>query len=87
MPKKTLLWNDISDFARGKFDVWTGEGQHVWAEQAWEGIIQAGLADYKDEIERHIVLIRLMALVTMYREFCDLVWQEAFYREDIVSDG
>ncbi len=76
--KKMLTWDEVSSFASGKFDVWANNAGTLWAEKAWNMIIKAGLADYEDEIERHIVVVRLLTLAVMYNEFCDLVWDEYF---------
>ena len=80
------MWEEVAPFAFNKFSIWANGGGRYWAEHAWNFIVKAGLADHKDEIERHIVLIRLMTLATMYLEFCDLVWDEYFEREDIVKE-
>lgn len=84
--QKTLFWGEFEKLAcYSLFNVWAGEGQFLWAKQAWNAVVKAGLADYRDEIERHIVIIRLMTLATFYNEFRDLVWDEYFDRE-IVSE-
>lgn len=46
--------------------------------------MRQGLADYTSELERCRVLIRLMCLGIIYREFCDLArdeWLEPYYKE------
>ena len=81
----TLLWKNIESFAKNNFNIWSNDGQFIFAEQAWRAIVDAGLADYTDEIERHRVLIRLMTIATFYGEFCDLVFDEYFCRDEILD--
>ncbi len=85
--KKTLMWKDVSSFVHDKTNVWVSGGGQRWVKLAWDAVTKAELAGYRDEIERHIVLIRLMTLMMMYLEFCDLVWDESFEKEDIVREG
>ena len=83
---KVLTWNEVADFAYNKFSVWVGNDHHKWAEYAWNKLIDTGLASYVDEIDRHIVLIRLMTLGAMYKEFCYLVFDEYFSVEEVAQD-
>lgn len=75
---KKLQWDDISNFAEDKFNVWSNDAGQLWAKKAWNILEKEGLTEYKNEIERHIVIIRLLTLATMYNEFCYLVWDEYF---------
>ena len=84
--KRVLAWPDITDWAYNMFNVWIGDGQHLWAEYAWNLIINAGLADYRNEIERHVVMLRLITLGIMYREFCEVAFDEYFDIDSLVYD-
>ncbi|MHB1421389.1 MAG: hypothetical protein ACYCX4_17710 [Bacillota bacterium] len=76
--KRILGWEDICEFASGKFDVWANNAGQLWAEKAWNKLVKNGLAAYENEIQRHIVIIRILTLAVLYNEFCDLVWNEYF---------
>lgn len=79
-----IAWSDISQSAEEIFHVW-GEEQHErelnWAKAAWNGLQKKGLTAYASEIEKALVLVRLITLATIYREFCEVAWEEVFEPE------
>lgn len=76
-----VAWADISEDVQEIFHVWY-EDHHQeelrWAKDAWNGLQKRGLTAYATEVEKALVLVRLMTLATMYHEFCELAWQEVF---------
>jgi len=77
-----VKWEGISEYASGLFNA-GGDNNIKWAGAAWKAISNKGLASYSNEKERHIVIIRLMTLATIYNEFHDLVFDDCFCRDDI----
>ncbi len=79
----TLTWSDVEDAAELAFRGFEHPGLEFgaleWANQAWEILIQAGLATYSinDELERSQVVIRFLALADFYLEFCSVAWEES----------
>lgn len=72
----SVLWDEVAWAAESMFRVWVGGRELEWAKMAWDALTAAGLTTYRNEIERYRVLVRLMTLATMYREFCTLAWEE-----------
>ena len=80
-----LRWEDFSEDAKTSlFQVWTRGRELHWARKSWEALQKQGLTTYSDEIEKTRVLVRLMTLGTVYREFSGLAWDE--YCEPQYSD-
>lgn len=77
--KVTMQWEDIKDSADELFNIWVGQPELKWAKKSWSGLVKQGLADYTNDIERHIVLIRLLTLANMYGKFCEKAFGESFY--------
>lgn len=81
MPACTeLTWTDLSPAGHEIFHIWTdrqAEELH-WASSAWTALQRAGLTSYSSEVEKTLVLIRLITLAAMYHEFADRAWQEIF---------
>jgi hypothetical protein len=75
-----LRWTDFSPSALEIFHIWTDrqEEELQWGRSAWTALNKAGLTAYSNEVEKSIVLIRLMTLAAMYHEFADRAWQEPF---------
>ena len=44
----TLLWKYLKNFTKNKFNVWSNNGQLIFAELVWQAIVNAGIADYSD---------------------------------------
>jgi hypothetical protein len=76
----TLDWSDVSQAAEGIFRIWQTQSSKEldWANTAWIALGRAGLTKYSDEIEKTLVLVRFIALGTMFREFCELARDESF---------
>ena len=47
-----------------------------WAQKAWEHVIKTGLADYNTEVERCKACLRVLALASLYYDWCLLAWDE-----------
>ncbi len=70
---KVVSWGDVAYAARIAFAesvVYEWEALE-WMWQAWEIVIQAGLATYSSKIELYEVVIRFFALLTFYFDFYD----------------
>jgi hypothetical protein len=81
MPARTELnWTDLSPAAHEVFHIWTDRHAEELrgASSAWTALQKAGLTSYSGEVEKALVLIRLMTLAAMYHEFGDRAWQEYF---------
>lgn len=73
-------WEDVSAAAESIFRVWASEtGKELdWANSAWIALGRAGLTSFQGGIERTIVLLRLITLGVIFREFCELTRGEPF---------
>lgn len=71
-----MNWQDVQDHVGTLFTVWMSGREDEWAQLAWEGLQKAGLTNYEDEVGRTLVLIWLMGLAVLYREFCATAWDE-----------
>lgn len=67
-------WEDVSSATESIFRVWASEtGKELdWANSAWIALGRAGLTSLQGGIERTIVLLRLITLGVVFREFCEL---------------
>jgi 5-methylcytosine-specific restriction protein B len=76
----TLTWSDVAGAAEEAFAGFRQpgleKGASDWAYQAWDTLIQAGLARFSTETERCQVIIRFLALAGFYLEFCKVAWKE-----------
>lgn len=70
-----ILWEDLTG-TEEIFSVWVHGYETEWAKKSWEVLGAKGLTEYKDELERCLVLVRLLCLGVMYREFCYFAWDE-----------
>ena len=70
---KVVIWGDVAYAARITFaETVVQEWEALeWTWQAWEILIQAGLATYSTKIELYKVVVRFLALVGFYLEFCN----------------
>jgi tetratricopeptide (TPR) repeat protein len=77
---ETLTWSDVAGLAEETFAEFRQPGLEIgasdWAYQAWDTLIQAGLARYSTETEHCQVIIRFFALAGFYLEFCSIAWKE-----------
>ncbi len=70
-------WKDVAEVAGDIFNVFVGQPELRWAEMAWQRLQEAGLTRFRNELENHIVLCRLLMLGGIYREFCEMAWDES----------
>jgi len=75
-PKRTMSWNEIRNAARAIFKVWVDQPEMKWAKRAWLHLRAKGLTSYRTDAERTMVLVRLGTLGLMYREFCEIAFDE-----------
>jgi len=76
-PKRTISWNEIRNAARALFNVWVDQPEMKWARKAWVHLRTKGLTSYRTDAERTMVLVRLGTLALMYREFCEVAFDES----------
>lgn len=69
-------WEEVARLADDAFDVWSGQPELLWAKQAWKVLAKAGLTAYRNKVEHHPVLFRLLALSGIYSDFCDVAFDE-----------
>src|SRR4051812_25557705 len=74
--RRVVEWKDVARDAELLFDVWTEGHELYWAMKCWQALVQKGLASYSNQLEYTLVLIRLIALAQMYKDFCDLAFYE-----------
>jgi hypothetical protein len=74
-----VAWTDIPKEVRDSlFRVWTDARELLWAEKCWGYLDKRGLTAYSNEVTKVRVLVRLMSLAEIYREFCDRAWEEQY---------
>jgi hypothetical protein len=73
--------------ARAVFSVWWDGAEVDWAGHAWAALARAGLTACRTELERTLVVCRLLALNVLYREFCTRAFEEGFPGEWSVRRG
>lgn len=84
MPKECRDLRRIarSDIPQGTrdvlFRVWAEARELLWAEKCWGYLEKNGLTAYLNEVSKVRVLVRLMSLAEIYREFCDRAWDETY---------
>jgi hypothetical protein len=76
-PNRTMSWNGVRNLARAVFNVWVDQPELKWARSAWLCLRAKGLTSYRSDSERTLVLVRLGTLALMYREFCELAFDES----------
>lgn len=77
---KTISWDEVSDIFEELLEGigWSNDIKILWAEKAWIGIENKGLADFSNELERYKVYMRLFSIVVIYGEFCSIITEETF---------
>jgi hypothetical protein len=84
---QSIRWEDISASAKETlFRVWEDRRELLWAEHCWGLLSKYGLTRYSHAVAKCRVLIRLIALAELYREFSDLAWEET-YEPELVAWG
>lgn len=78
--KKVVIWGDVAYAARITFaETVIQEWEALeWTWQAWEILIESGLATYSTKIELYKVVVRFLALIGFYLEFCNEDWEYWF---------
>jgi len=82
-------WEDIEDIAKQLLHIWVSGGDLAWAKTAWQALTQAGMTAYTSEAERTVCVVRLIALSSLYQEFCVRAFDEGSsgeWQEEITSD-
>jgi hypothetical protein len=74
---QVLEWHVIKESARICFSIYGDLGEMDWAQQAWDHIVQHGLANYANRLERSRCIICLLSLEGLYEDFCELAWNES----------
>jgi hypothetical protein len=82
---RRLSWKHVRSVAINLFNVWVGQPELKWAREAWRHLRAKGLTSYRNELDRAMVLVRLGTLAFMYREFCDVAFQEGSGQFDFVE--
>jgi 5-methylcytosine-specific restriction protein B len=72
---KTLTWRKIESAAELAFNIYAAQSELKWANQAWEILIEEGLATYSNETELCQVIIHFFALVCFYYNFYNFAWE------------
>jgi len=77
METHKVHWTDIRKGDRDTlFRVWTDAHELLWAEKCWSLLDKHGLTSFSNDVSKAMVLVRLMSLAEIYREFCDRAWEE-----------
>ncbi|MCB0196162.1 MAG: hypothetical protein KDJ65_29695 [Anaerolineae bacterium] len=71
-----ITWADLLELGEEIFFIWTGTSELKWAETAWQKLEEQGFTSYKDDLQKHIVLLRFFILGVMYREFFQMAFDE-----------
>ena len=80
-----VAWTDIPKGVRDTlFRVWTDARESFWAEKCWGYLDKRRLTTYSNEVAKVRVLVRIMSLAEIYREFCDRAWEEQYDCELVV---
>jgi hypothetical protein len=79
-----LLWEDVEDAAGCIFNVWQDGGELAWARECWQHFRDAGLTSNDTLLEETKSRLRLLALVRVYQDFCELAWD--LYSEPPIDD-
>ncbi|WP_066320488.1 hypothetical protein [Bacillus sp. FJAT-29814] len=79
--KMTVHWYEISDIVEEMLwgIGWSNDTKLLWAEKAWKGIVKQDLANYCNDLDRHMVYIRLFTIVVILGEFHSKTMEQAFY--------
>ncbi|AHM57686.1 hypothetical protein EAL2_808p01810 (plasmid) [Peptoclostridium acidaminophilum DSM 3953] len=72
-----IEFDEIKDIFRG-YRVWSDGRDILWYQKAWLALEKEGLTSYENAIDRAKVLIRAYTLMMIYKEFCELEFDEYF---------
>jgi hypothetical protein len=76
MIKSSVRWEDVHSEAESIFRVWTDARELDWAKKSWEALGKRGLTSYANQVEWTRVIVMLMTLAAIYRDFCELAFDE-----------
>lgn len=85
MSLPTIEWEEVADLFR-QFCLFVDEPEMRWFKKAWQDFVQAGKASYENEVERHWVLARAVALGVMFIEFADRAVEEHHDAQSILIE-
>jgi hypothetical protein len=74
--RSVIEWQQVARDANSIFRVWENDRELQWAEKSWHALAIKSLTSYHNQVERTLVMIRLMALAAIYRDFCELAFDE-----------
>ena len=80
-----LDWEETSDIFEN-FCVFAGQPEIRWFKKAWQGFVDAGKANYSNDIEKHWVLARIVTLGVMFNEFCEKAWEVGGDVDSLMSE-
>ncbi len=80
-----LDWSDVEESAGNLFRVWAMGRELEWAKAAWHSMGERGLTAYTNEIDRTLVVVRLVTLAVIYRQWCVLAREEMFSMDEVSS--
>ncbi|WP_034229981.1 hypothetical protein, partial [Actinotalea ferrariae] len=69
-------FGDLEELVPGLFSIWAGGSEDRWAAYAWAALQRAGLTHFDDEVERTLVICRLLVLAALNREFASRAHEE-----------
>jgi hypothetical protein len=75
--RAVVSWEEVLPLAEEAFNIFTGCPELYWAERSWGYLTKAGLVNGGSELHRVRAYIRLLVLASLYRDWCELVWDEA----------
>ena len=74
-------WSELAESAEALFRVWHERTELQRAERAWKALADAGLTRWANAIDHTQVMVRLITLAFIYRDFCQRGLDES-YEED-----
>ena len=72
----TVSWEEIEPLARTTFDIFVGQPEVRWAEQAWGHLERAGLTAGATCLDVARCHVRMLVLASLYRDWCMKAWDE-----------
>ncbi|HHV97849.1 MAG TPA: hypothetical protein GXX37_15555 [Clostridiaceae bacterium] len=75
-----LTFNEVKELFK-VYQIWSGDKELLWYQKAWKVLDKGGLTEYRNYIEKRLVIIRAFTLIMIYGEFCELAFNECFNYE------
>jgi len=80
MVSSSICWEDVLNRdGESLFRVWTDARELDWAKKTWEAVGKRGLTSWANQVEWTLVMVRLMTLAAIYRDFCELAFDEVHH--------